>query len=280
VHPIILETTFGGWLAQPWGLDSYSFFIILGYAVGMALAMRQMRREQENPSHIIDMGFWALLSGLIGGRLAFILTDLSRYTGGTDQQLRFWEGGFVWYGSFFVGALTLAVYCRRVGISFAKVGDICITYMAFSAAVGRLGCFFAGCCYGKPTSGDWGVSFPVGTPAQVDQAAARLISDAEASLPVYPTQLFESAAQLALFVLLVYLSPRKRFHGQLLLTWLLGYSLLRLLIEVYRGDAVRGIWLWGLSTSQWISIGAATLSASWIAWRILTMKPSSPEAAP
>lgn len=263
--PVLLETTLGGWLDQPWLLDSYSSLIIFGYGAGMALAMRQMRREQEKPWHIIDLGFWALVSGLIGSRLVFIATNLEQYFGPT-AELAPWQGGLVWYGGFVTASLTIIAYCRIVGIDAGKVIDICVTYMSFSTSIGRLGCFAAGCCYGRPTSGGWGASFPPGSPAQIDHASRGLVVEGAASLPVHPTQLYESGAELALFFLLVALSPRKRFHGQLFLTWLIGYSLARFVIEAFRGDAIRGIW-WGLSTSQWTAMAVLVCAAAWLGLR-------------
>jgi phosphatidylglycerol:prolipoprotein diacylglycerol transferase len=132
--------------------------------------------------------------------------------------------------------------------------------VALAHAFGRFGCLMAGCCFGKPTEAPWGIIFPHNSMAQQAQQSEGLVGVDALSLPVHPTQLYEAGFEIAMFWIITLIRPRKRFHGQLFLTWLAVYPIARSVIEMFRGDKERGI-LWLLSTSQWISIlvAAATV---------------------
>jgi phosphatidylglycerol:prolipoprotein diacylglycerol transferase len=121
-------------------------------------------------------------------------------------------------------------------------------------AVGRLGCFFAGCCFGAPTVSGLGVVFPPGSDAAVAQAKVGLIaSRALWSRPVHPTQLYESAGALALAALIAFVvRPRQRRDGDSFLVFCIGYAMLRFALEFLRADERGGVL--GLSTSQHLSI--------------------------
>ena len=152
----------------------------------------------------------------------------------------------VFYGGF-AAALIIAIwYVRRVGLPLWPTLDVLAPATAIGQAIGRLGCLAAGCCFGKPTDSAWAVTFrnpiaqrTVGTPLDV---------------PVHPTQLYESVATLALFFALLWLAPRKRFHGQVAATYLVGYAVLRFVIEFFRGDDRGSVLKGALSTSQFIAI--------------------------
>jgi phosphatidylglycerol:prolipoprotein diacylglycerol transferase len=153
----------------------------------------------------------------------------------------------VFYGGL-IGALPVAWwYARKHNLPPWPTADVLAPGVALGQAVGRLGCFAAGCCYGRPAEVPWAVTFKdiyttrtVGTPLDV---------------PLHPTQLYEAAATLLIFGLLIWMSRKKLFHGQVALAYVFLYSLARFVIEFYRGDAARGTVLGGwLSTSQFISI--------------------------
>src|SRR5262245_6351783 len=132
--------------------------------------------------------------------------------------------------------------------------------VALGHGFGRLGCLAAGCCYGKPTDLPWGIVFPEGSMPHAAHQSAGLISFGDPALAIHPTQIYESAFEIGIFLVLTLMRSRKRFHGQILLTWLTAYPIARSIIEVFRGDKERGIWFLGLSTSQIISIGVAMVA--------------------
>ncbi len=253
MHPVLFQTDFFGLLSEPFSLHTYGLLIAGGFLLAMMLSKRQAERDGEDPDRIVDLAFYILLAGLVGARIVFILTKIDEYVRRPLEIFMFWRGGLVWYGGFIAAALYIAYYTRKHRIAYFKVVDILIPYMALAHAFGRFGCLAAGCCHGSPTTEAWGIVFPPGSMAQQAQQVAGLVGIGDASLPVHPTQLYEAGAELMLFWLLTWMRPHKRFHGQLFLVWLGLYPVLRSLIEMFRGDKERGVYI--LSTSQYLSIG-------------------------
>lgn len=262
MHPVIFQTDLFGLLDEPLKLHTYGMLIATGFIVAMLLSSRQAEREGESADAIVDLAFYALVAGLVGARAAFIITKFDYYLANPLEVLMFWRGGVVFYGGFIGAAVMVWWYCKRRRLPFFKVVDVLVPYLALAHTFGRLGCLAAGCCYGKPTDLPWGTVFPAGSMAQQAHQAAGLVGISEPALPIHPTQLYEAGAELALFWVLLWLRPHKRFHGQLFLTWLAAYPVIRSGIEVFRGDVERGIY-WGLSFAQWISIGVAA-AAVWL----------------
>jgi phosphatidylglycerol:prolipoprotein diacylglycerol transferase len=228
------------------------------------------KREQ-----IFDMAFWAFVGGIGGSRIYFILVNWDEFMRNPSPF-----GGLVFYGGLIGAAVAIYLWSRKNGIDFMRLCDVCIPTVSLGQCLGRLGCFSAGCCWGDIAKPGFplAVEFPgVGlvrtlfggtsdTPSLafqgqledktryimestgqvLDQAApgAVKISQWVAShghtLPVHPTQLYESIGQLCLFVLFVYLRRFKRFHGQIFGMWLMAYAVLRTSVEYFRGDYARG----------------------------------------
>jgi phosphatidylglycerol---prolipoprotein diacylglyceryl transferase len=276
MHPILFQTDFFGVLSEPWSLHTYGLLIAVGFLVAMMLSKRQAEREGEDPDRVVDLAFYLLLAGLIGARVVFIFTKLDEYLRRPIEIFMFWRGGLVWYGGFIAAALYAWYYAKKNRLAFFKVTDLLVPYMALAHAFGRLGCVAAGCCFGKPTTLPWGIVFPNNSMAQQAQQAAGLVGLTDHALPVHPTQLYEAGAELCLFWLLVLVRPHKRFHGQLLLIWLAAYSVIRSIIEMFRGDKERGVYI--LSTSQYISIGVIVAAAA-IYWHLRRKRVAASAAA-
>lgn len=153
-------------------------------------------------------------------------------------------------------AIFVIYLCRKPRLDYFKIVDILIPYLAMAHAFGRLGCLAAGCCFGKPTDFGWGIVFPTNSMTHSQYLVDGLVAAHEHPLPVHPTQLYESGAEILMFAALLLFRTRKRFHGQLFLAWLACYSIIRSFIETLRGDTERGLY-YGLSNSQWISLGVA-----------------------
>ena len=225
----------------PITIHTYGFLIATAFLLGLWLALRQAAREGLSKEKVTDIGFYALFAGIIGSRIFFIATEWEHFSSHPADMLKIWEGGLVFYGGV-IFAIPVAVwYARRQGLLLWQTADIWAPSIAVGHAIGRLGCFCAGCCYGLPTDLPWGVTFN-----NPETLAIR-------GVPLHPTQLYESAAELLNFVILLAVRRRKAFHGQLFWVYVLNYAVIRALIELFRGDRERGFILPGISVSQGIS---------------------------
>lgn len=164
------------------------------------------------------------------------------------------SGGLTYYGGF-LGASAIAYYrLRRDRFPFFRAADMAGFVIPLGLGFGRIGCILAGCCFGAPLDAPWAVSFPGHSAASEKQAQLHLLaSSAQHSLPVHPTQLYESAGAFALAAfLMLYLHPRKRYDGHVFLAFVACYAAMRFILEFFRSDDRGGAL--GLSTSQWIGL--------------------------
>lgn len=168
---------------------------------------------------------------------------------------KFWAGGLTYYGGF-LGASGAAYWLlRRDRFPFWKAADMAGIVVPIGLGFGRLGCLLAGCCFGTPTDARWALTFPPRSPASESQFKAGLLdSQFDPSLPVHPTQIYESAASFAIAAaLMLWLHGRKRYDGQVFLAFVAAYAVVRFVLEFWRSDDRGG--LLGLSTSQLIGVG-------------------------
>ena len=260
----------GGELRLP--LHTYGLLIASGFILGIWLAQREGKRRGQDPERIADLTFWILVAALVGSRVYYILVNWRDYFevgsflastpfGRIPRLLAIWEGGLVFYGGFIGSVLVAWFFMRRHGMPFLAHADTLIPSVALGHFFGRLGCFAAGCCWGDVahTHLPWLVRFPPESLAYQTFAGrstpgAFLAADRSTTLPLHPTQLYESFGELGLFLLLVVaIRPRKRFHGQVLASWLMLYAVLRTVVESFRGDVERGVVL-GLGVGIWTSL--------------------------
>jgi phosphatidylglycerol:prolipoprotein diacylglycerol transferase len=189
---------------------------------------------------------------------------------------KFWAGGLTYYGGF-LGALVSSWFLlKRDRFSYWRAADMGGMVVPVGLAFGRMGCLLAGCCFGVNTDSAIALIFPGRSPASESQFKAGLLSDMHLpSLPVHPTQIYESAASLAIAAFcLIYVHPRKRYDGQVFLTFVTLYAAARFVIEFWRRDDRGG--LFGLSTSQ--LVGVLLVAAAIAAHRYLRgMRPRKAE---
>jgi phosphatidylglycerol:prolipoprotein diacylglycerol transferase len=236
----------------PFTLHTYGVLIATALLVGLWVVSRQARRAGLDVGRVTDLSIYAVIAGLVGAKLTLFLQDWRTYTRDWHELLSLLQSAGVFYGGFAAGLLLALWYVRRARLAPWPTLDVIAPGLAIGQAIGRLGCFAAGCCYGRPTSGPWGVTFR-------DIFATRTVGT-PIDIALHPTQLYESAAVLALFFVLIWLAPRKRFHGMVILVYAIGYASLRFVIEFYRGDASRGSLFHGaLSTSQVVAIVVVAL---------------------
>lgn len=227
---------------------AYGFFIAIGFILGFVIALRRSRQEGVSFERMVDLFFFVVLFAIIGSRILFVLINYEYYRNHPLQILNLWEGGLVFYGGLLLSIGVSIVYLRWSRLPVWKVADLFSPSIALGLFFGRIGCFFAGCCYGKETSLPWGITFTH------PNSLARL------HLSLHPTQLYEALGSLFLFFFLNWKRRHQSFEGQIFWLFLLLYSALRFIIEFLRDDP-RGFFLGGvLSTSQGIGIFLALIS--------------------
>ncbi|HSD27819.1 MAG TPA: prolipoprotein diacylglyceryl transferase [Vicinamibacteria bacterium] len=250
MHPILLRVPFPVVSLGPLHLGptitlhTYGVLLAIAFLAGLWVAARQARRAGLDANHVTDMAVWVLIAGLVGAKLVLFALDWRPYLQRPLDLL--WSGG-VFYGGLVAGILVAWWYARRHQLPGWATADVLAPGVILGQAIGRLGCFSAGCCWGKPTQLPWAVTF-------TDINAARQVGT-PMDTPLHPSQLYESFAAFLIFFFLLWLAPRKRFHGQVVVVYVALYSVVRFGLEYLRGDPDRGSWFGGVvSTSQIISI--------------------------
>ena len=227
---------------------AYGFFIAVGFVVGFVFAIRSARAKGIPFERVVDLFFYTLVSSILGSRILFVLTDLDYFRHHPSRILNLWEGGLVFYGGLLLAVAVSVGYMRWHRLPVWKLADLFSPPIALGLFFGRIGCFFAGCCYGKETRLPWGVVF------RNPESLSRL------NVPLHPTQLYDAVNGLALFFVLIWLEKTKTFEGQVFWVFLFLYSVTRFWIEMLRGDP-RGSFLGSsLSTSQGIGVVLAIAS--------------------
>lgn len=238
MHPIFFRI--GGLTVHTYGL-----FVAMGFLMGMALALREARQRNVDPEMIANLFFWIIVSAIVGSRLLYVAIEFRSFVSAPLDILKVWKGGLVFYGGLIAAAIVTLFLIRRHKMHLGTTLDILAPSLAVGQVFGRLGCFSAGCCYGRPADVPWAVTF------------TNPDSLAPLHLPLHPTQLYEAGAMLVVFFILYGLRHAKQLTGRLMWLYLILYSGVRFLIENYRGDP-RGSVLEGvLSTSQLISLALA-----------------------
>ncbi len=218
MYPVLFEL-------GPLKVHAYGFMLAVAFLVGIFLAERYARQIGENPEEIGNVSFWIILAAIVGSRLFHVVVFWDQMHGFLDP-FKIWEGGLVYYGGFIGAVAASAIYCTIKKKSFWQIGDLIAPSIALGLMFGRTGCLLVGCCYGKPCPAEFplGITFPDQT---IGLAGVRL----------YPTQPAEALGCLAIFLLLWFVvRNHRRFRGQVLLAFVVLYSLLRTVLEFWRDD--------------------------------------------
>ncbi|MEG0470529.1 MAG: prolipoprotein diacylglyceryl transferase [Longicatena sp.] len=220
-------------------VHSYGAFIAIGIIAAYVVMMKRTKKRNINIDTIDNLFFFVLLSGFLGSRILYCITEINQVM--KDPSIIFnLSDGYVVYGGIIGGVLGGYVYCKRKKMPFLQILDLAIPSLALAQGFGRIGCFMAGCCYGMETTSGIGVVFPVDSLAPSGTA-------------LIPTQLISSVFDFVLFFVLIMYDKRKKEDGQVAALYLILYSVGRFIIELFRGDLIRGN-VGALSTSQFISV--------------------------
>lgn len=245
-------------------VNTYGVLLALGMMLALFVAAKLASNDGLNRDRIYDLGLWTLIGGLVGSKILMIFTEDSVQIFSLD----FLRSGGVYYGGFIGGFFALLILIRWYKMPFLKVADAFAPGVAIGQAIGRQGCFAAGCCWGKHTDLPWGVHF---TPAAHEFTGVPIYGPTGADLYLHPTQLYESITMFVVFGLLVYFHKKKKFDGQILAFYGIAYGIVRFSIEFLRDDPRGNILgltsLIGISTSQMISIIVAIAAAAFLIYK-------------
>lgn len=261
MHPILIDL---GTRSFPFLGETRLFLptygLLLAAAVGLAWLWFHARAVSlgVHREDAFNLAFYSLIGGLVGAKAALVVVDWRWYL---EEPVRIFStirSAGVLMGGIAVGIVAFLAYARRKDLPILRLGDAIAAPLALGQAVGRLGCFSAGCCYGVPAPGAWwGVTF------RSAEAAAR--TGVPLGIPLAPTQLFQAGADLAVAAILTWLWRRSIRPGLVFAWYLVLYGAARFTIEFWRGDEARGLWFDGtLSTSQVLSLASIACGVVWV----------------
>jgi phosphatidylglycerol:prolipoprotein diacylglycerol transferase len=238
----------------PLTAHAYGTLIFLGIVAGLLVGRAECRRVGLDPQVASEVVLGGIVAGVLGGKVLFLLTVAPQELARNPALLTDLGQGLVWYGVLAANLLWVAAYARLLRLRPLLLIDGGIPCLVLGHAIGRLGCFLAGCCWGRPTDLPWAVTFR--DPRSL----------APIGIPLHPTQLYLSLHSLAVFALLWRWRRRKRYDGEVLLVAMVAYGLGRLPIEWLRGDVSRALGT-GPAISEWVSVAAALSAAALLVLR-------------
>lgn len=221
----------------------YGFMMFIGFSAATWLASRRVQSIGQPPEVIWDMMMWALIPGLIGARLTYLLQNWDRIFAGRQgvQKLvaavALWDGGIVFYGGVIGGIVGIVMYCRRRNVNAIALFDVIAPSLFIGEGFGRIGCFLYGCCFGRACDRPWAVQFPPDSLTFEKLVERGTVSpDATSTMPLHPTQIYSSVMAFILAGILSWYFRRRSFDGAVVaLAWIL-YPINRYVLETLRDD--------------------------------------------
>ncbi len=256
MHPVLFEI-------GSFPLGTYGLLLALAFFAGTALAKRQGRLDGLAPAAITDLAIAMLISAIVGSKLLMVVVDLiSGVPPGVVFSLGTLRAGGAIHGGIIAATAVFFWKLRKgQGLPLRITGDALVAGVALGQAIGRLGCFSAGCCYGTESHLPWAVTFA---------HPLALAMGAPFGLPLHPVQIYNSLANLAIMAILLLARPKRAFQGQIFALYFLVEGLGRVITETWRGDVDRGTgwlgWAW-LSTGRLTGLAFMLLGLGlWLVW--------------
>lgn len=216
---------------------TYAFCIVLGTLIA-SLYTKYTAKKDLGINKLPNSFFYIIfIAGFIGGKLFYYLEKPFFFWNNPNLLLDNFSGGFVFYGSFITIVPIVIWYLKKQKIAVLPMLDILGITTLIVHAIGRIGCFNAGCCYGSPTNSSFGIVFPTTN-----------------NIAVHPTQLYEASALILLAVALLIIKKHQQFNGQIFLLYISFYAISRSVLELFRGDNRGYIIENWVSHSQFIAI--------------------------
>ena len=246
---------------------SWGTFVALGFLIGILLAMRWAKKENIDPDHVLNVAVWSIISSIIGARAVYVIKYWNAYKTNPITILHLWDGGLIFFGGFLVALIVVLLYIRKYKIDYWKFLDILAPAVTIGSAIGRIGCFLNGCCYGYETPLLWGVKFP-------NVYGYR-----------HATELYYTVAFLIVFIYLLRVKSRKTFDGEVATNFFIYYSFAFFVVEIFRDNPRNFLYLTGSQTVSLLLIafgiyayrrrkaGRPIIPEQCIFWKVMTTKP-------
>ncbi|MDD2890685.1 MAG: prolipoprotein diacylglyceryl transferase [bacterium] len=234
----------------PISITSWGLSLALAFFIGIWLVDKRAQKYNISRPVIADLCFLIIISSVVGARGAYIIENFSYYSKQPMEIFKIWEGGMILYGGVLVAILCGIIFLSRKRINILSVMDIFAPSIAMGIGIGRLGCFFNGCCFGRPTNLPWGAVFPPDSPAG---------SAFQSGVHIHPTQIYESLVGFCIFGFLLLLekivpSITKKSKGYLFWILLILYSIWRFFIDYIRYYESNAYIFVGFTHGQIVSI--------------------------
>lgn len=252
MHPVLFEL-------GNWPVYSYGVLLAAAYLAGLQMAVVRARKAGIDPARMMDFGIYIIIAALVGAKLMLVVVDFTYFRQNPKELLSLARAGGVFYGGLIAAVAVGLWLVRKYQLPVWTTGDLAAPGIALGHVIGRLGCLMAGCCFGRPTSLPWGITFT--------NAQAALNVGTPLSIPLHPTQLYDAGAELLILVLLLVTERKgKPFPGRTFWLYMVLYAISRFIIEFFRGDD-RGMVGAVLSTSQVVALAILPVGL-FMLWRL------------
>lgn len=242
-------------------ISMYGLMIVIGAFLGVYIGIKRSNKYHIEREDVIFSSCFAAIGLIIGAKLLYIITAIPTIIKHKDIVFSSFSnfkellsGGFVFYGGLIGAVIGFYIYSKQYKINIIDLLDLMAPSIPLIHGFGRLGCFFAGCCYGIEYSGPFHIIF------HKSLAAPN-------GIPLFPIQVLESGLNFIAFIILLIYGRKLRSSGKLIGAYIVYYSIARFFLEFLRGDVARGIF-WGISTSQWISLPLLAIGILFILGKI------------
>jgi phosphatidylglycerol:prolipoprotein diacylglycerol transferase len=240
-----------------WGflhIRSYGMMLAIAFLIGTWLGLKEARRHGMDEDKFLTVILFTLIGSIFGARLLYVMEHIADYRQQWSSVLALWQGGLTLYGGIVAGSVVGLWMAKRQGLPVWQVADSLAPSLALGSAIGRIGCFLNGCCYGRPTRLPWGVVYPPDTFPGIEFGSA----------PIHPSQLYFSLSSLVLFAVMWGVRKRLRFEGELFWGFLVAYAVIRIPLDFTRayepGTVLAHVGGLDITESQLASLALALFS--------------------